>query len=414
MTLPDREPLTTIAWLAALAALIAGIHRTYHVDRRQLVPLIASRQSESICEFARSFDCRRTDTWVIRAVYEELQDYHVRYGKLPIRATDLFESDLLIDDEENRLPDRPSHRGKNRPLDGVHQRKSLRRQSAVRRRPRAVLQPAAATRNSTRLISRLRVRRAEFARTPANCQAPLHWASPRSANRSPRGSRKLRRSTADRASSAVSRALAPMRGTFSCVVRSLPDSSPRPSRRWPVSWRRRQLPARPSTTKRLVASAAPENAGQWLAYGRDSSEQRFSPLTQINADNARPARPRLVRGSQRARRQLRDDTRRRRWRRVRDSPWSKLYAFDGKTGEPLWKYDPKVPGEFAGEALLRHRESRRRPLEETRSSGERSTAASSPSTQRPARRSGKSRSPIRISCSRSPARAHRGWPHLHR
>lgn len=100
MTCLIANPLTTIAWLAALAALIAGIHRTYHVDRRQLVPLIASRQSESICEFARSFDCRRTDTWVIRAVYEELQDYHVRYGKLPIRATDLFESDLLIDDEE--------------------------------------------------------------------------------------------------------------------------------------------------------------------------------------------------------------------------------------------------------------------------------------------------------------------------
>jgi quinohemoprotein ethanol dehydrogenase len=29
------------------------------------------------------------------------------------------------------------------------------------------------------------------------------------------------------------------------------------------------------------------------------------------------------------------------------SPWSKVYAFDAKTGKQLWKYDPKVPGEFA-------------------------------------------------------------------
>ena len=27
--------------------------------------------------------------------------------------------------------------------------------------------------------------------------------------------------------------------------------------------------------------------------------------------------------------------------------WSKVYAFDAKTGKELWKYDPKVPGEWA-------------------------------------------------------------------
>ncbi len=29
----------------------------------------------------------------------------------------------------------------------------------------------------------------------------------------------------------------------------------------------------------------PQNAGQWLSYGRDYSEQRFSPLKQVNASN---------------------------------------------------------------------------------------------------------------------------------
>ncbi|MEP7247048.1 MAG: hypothetical protein ABI885_25650, partial [Gammaproteobacteria bacterium] len=39
-------------------------------------------------------------------------------------------------------------------------------------------------------------------------------------------------------------------------------------------------------TKRLVESRSPANAGQWMSYGRDYSEQRYSPLKQINVDNA--------------------------------------------------------------------------------------------------------------------------------
>src|SRR5690349_18775723 len=34
---------------------------------------------------------------------------------------------------------------------------------------------------------------------------------------------------------------------------------------------------------RLLAADAPANDGQWMSYGRDYAEQRFSPLTQINA-----------------------------------------------------------------------------------------------------------------------------------
>jgi hypothetical protein len=55
------------------------------------------RQNESICSFARSFNCRTTDTWVIRAVYEELQLF---YPCFPLRATDRFKEDLHMDDED--------------------------------------------------------------------------------------------------------------------------------------------------------------------------------------------------------------------------------------------------------------------------------------------------------------------------
>ncbi len=38
-------------------------------------------------------------------------------------------------------------------------------------------------------------------------------------------------------------------------------------------------------TAPLKASGSPANAGQWMSYGRDYSEQRYSPLKQVNADN---------------------------------------------------------------------------------------------------------------------------------
>ena len=100
-------------------------------------------------------------------------------------------------------------------------------------------------------------------------------------------------------------------------------------------------------TQRLVASQSPENAGVWMSYGRDYSEQRYSPLKQITADNVSQlglawyadlaerggsyeTTPVVVDG-----------------RIFVTAPWSKVYAFDAKTGKPLWKYDPKVPGEWA-------------------------------------------------------------------
>jgi len=89
---------------------------------------------------------------------------------------------------------------------------------------------------------------------------------------------------------------------------------------------------------------------QWAAPGGDHTEQRHSPLSQINASNVRdlgvawfanlPERggyqgtPLLVDG-----------------KLIVTTPWSKVYAFDAKSGRQLWKYDPKVPRELAGGVL---------------------------------------------------------------
>jgi len=99
--------------------------------------------------------------------------------------------------------------------------------------------------------------------------------------------------------------------------------------------------------KRLRAADSPANAGQWMSYGRDYSEQRYSPLKQITVDNV--SRLGLAWFADLAERGGSYET----TPVVVDgrifvtSPWSKVYAFDAKTGQPLWKYDPKVPGQYA-------------------------------------------------------------------
>jgi PQQ-dependent dehydrogenase (methanol/ethanol family) len=100
-------------------------------------------------------------------------------------------------------------------------------------------------------------------------------------------------------------------------------------------------------TKRLLESGSPANMGQWMAHGRDYSEQRFSPLKQINAGNASELGlawygDLAERGGSYETTPLVVDG-----RIFVTSPWSKVYAFDAKTGKQLWKYDPKVPGEWA-------------------------------------------------------------------
>jgi PQQ-dependent dehydrogenase (methanol/ethanol family) len=91
------------------------------------------------------------------------------------------------------------------------------------------------------------------------------------------------------------------------------------------------------------ADSEPEN---WLATGRTFSEQRFSPLDQINDSNVgelglswtydtgerrgHQATPIVVDGVM-----------------YITGSWSKVYALDARTGEQIWAYDPQVPGAYA-------------------------------------------------------------------
>ena len=91
----------------------------------------------------------------------------------------------------------------------------------------------------------------------------------------------------------------------------------------------------------IEADSEPEN---WLSHGRTYSEQRYSPLSDINRSNIEnlglawvyktgtkrglEATPIVINGVI-----------------YTTGSWSKVYAVDARTGEEIWTFDPEVPGE---------------------------------------------------------------------
>jgi hypothetical protein len=76
-----------------------------HIENKRLKKkfdiLAKERHELSICDFARSFDCREIDTWVIRAVYEQIQEeVFYKESPLPIKADDNLFEVLEIDEED--------------------------------------------------------------------------------------------------------------------------------------------------------------------------------------------------------------------------------------------------------------------------------------------------------------------------
>ena len=91
-------------------------------------------------------------------------------------------------------------------------------------------------------------------------------------------------------------------------------------------------------------AGADQDPGNWLSYGRTYSEQRYSPLDQVNAATVKTlglawsldldthrgqeATPLVIDGVM-----------------YSTSAWSKVQAIDAASGRLLWQFDPKVPGE---------------------------------------------------------------------
>ena len=103
----------------------------------------------------------------------------------------------------------------------------------------------------------------------------------------------------------------------------------------------------PAAVDAARLAAADAESGNWMSTGRDYSEQHFSPLTKIDAANVKQlglawfydldtahrgqeSTPLVIDGVMYV-----------------TSAWSKVFAVNAKTGEPIWAYDPKVPGRAA-------------------------------------------------------------------
>ncbi len=91
------HPVGTSIVIVSLVAASIVVHKRH---KKRLRTLAESRSGESICAFARSFEPNEIDTWVVPAVYEQLQRYMGGDIPVPIRATDRLKEDLPIDTED--------------------------------------------------------------------------------------------------------------------------------------------------------------------------------------------------------------------------------------------------------------------------------------------------------------------------
>jgi len=104
------------------------------------------------------------------------------------------------------------------------------------------------------------------------------------------------------------------------------------------------ISAQRGTVDETRLRAADQEATDWLTYGRTYSEQRFSPLKQIDTNNVRNLglawwyEMKVNRGVE-ATPLVADGV------MYVTSAWSMVYALDAKTGRELWFYDPRVPRE---------------------------------------------------------------------
>ena len=99
----DLQTNMAIALLVIFIAVfivVGGVKQT-RARNKMLSEVAAARHDQSICEFAREFDPRTVDTWVIRAVYEQLQHYlEDVVPKFPLHADDLLLDHIVADPDD--------------------------------------------------------------------------------------------------------------------------------------------------------------------------------------------------------------------------------------------------------------------------------------------------------------------------
>jgi hypothetical protein len=93
-----RAPLWSALGMLALGIIAIVDNRKNRIRLRRLA---AHRSGDSICEFRAALDSHAVDPWVIRAVYEQVQENLRPFSPaFPLHADDRLEEDLLIDGDD--------------------------------------------------------------------------------------------------------------------------------------------------------------------------------------------------------------------------------------------------------------------------------------------------------------------------
>ncbi|MBB4843054.1 hypothetical protein HNP55_001573 [Paucibacter oligotrophus] len=99
LALVDLKAFLAVLGVFAALLCLAGIE--YRRDAQKLRALASLREGQTICEFARDFETRAVDTWVVRAVYEQIQgQLNHAAPSFPVRADDRLKEDLRLDDDD--------------------------------------------------------------------------------------------------------------------------------------------------------------------------------------------------------------------------------------------------------------------------------------------------------------------------
>jgi hypothetical protein len=96
-----KHPVPTLVVIAVVGAF--AVVSSQH-DKRRIAALRRLgqwRHGQSICNFAREFNLREVDPWVVRAVYEQLQaELREVHPNFPIRAADKLVGSLVLDADD--------------------------------------------------------------------------------------------------------------------------------------------------------------------------------------------------------------------------------------------------------------------------------------------------------------------------
>lgn len=95
------NPMVLLIAATVLTMLFLIARQQRQREARKLMMIVSEREGQSICEFARDFDTRAVSTWIIRAVYEQLQGQlkHI-HPAFPVRADDRLKEDLMLDEDD--------------------------------------------------------------------------------------------------------------------------------------------------------------------------------------------------------------------------------------------------------------------------------------------------------------------------